>query len=249
MSSPELASCEFLERWWRFIEGGATFAKLTVWQANVRLLGGVNWALRFLCDLVRETQEDIIRDAARGDMQALETLLQCHYVRLLQYASKNLPEKLRGSIGPDDIVQDTCFEACRLIRNFVPRGKDSVFRWLVTIARHRMIDLVRLHRQRGNQSCWRDDDDSIVKLLAELAIYHRTPSKSAASHEFLAALEESIGRLPTAYRQAITLRHLEGLSVSQTAARMDRSVESVYWLCCRAIQAIRADLRSASLFV
>jgi RNA polymerase sigma-70 factor (ECF subfamily) len=196
-------------------------------------------------------EQTMIGRAIAGDLGALERLLQAHHDRLLQYVARQLPEELKRTIEPADVVQDTFFEACRLIGGFQAKGDDSIFRWLVTIARHRMIDMLRAHRARpvGGVPQGSSTDASLVILLEQLAIYRRTPSRSAASHEFMAAIEGSLMRLPAEYREVVTLRHLQGLSVPETAARMNRSHDAVYWLCCRALQALRADLQSASLFV
>ena len=196
-------------------------------------------------------EQTLIQRAIAGELSGLEQLLQAHHDRLLQYISRQLPDELKRTIEPADVVQDTFFEACRLIGGFEPKGDDSVFRWLVTIARHRMIDMLRAHRARpvGGLPQGSSTDASLVILLEQLAIYRRTPSRSAASHEFLAAIEGSLMRLPPEYREVVTLRHLQGLSVPETAVRMNRTHDAVYWLCCRALQALRADLQSASHFV
>ncbi|MFI5380487.1 MAG: RNA polymerase sigma factor [Tepidisphaerales bacterium] len=198
------------------------------------------------------SQEDIaaLTRAIAGDAEALQEVLAAHHAQLLAYVTKHFPAEVRNIVDPQDIVQDTCFEACRLIGKFRPDGEDSTFRWLITIARHRMVHLLRIQRSRqgkGDEGC--QGDAPIVAALSELALYRRTPSRSAASHEFLAAVEQSIARLPPAYRQVVTLRHLEGLSVEETAVRMNRTPDAVYWLCSRALQAIRLDLRSASFFL
>src|SRR5215475_7146206 len=88
----------------------------------------------------------IIERAIAGDLRALETLLQSHHDRLTKYVIKHLPAELKGTIDPQDIVQDTCFEACRLIAGFRNEGDDCMYRWLVTIARHRIIKCARRKR-------------------------------------------------------------------------------------------------------
>jgi RNA polymerase sigma-70 factor, ECF subfamily len=195
-------------------------------------------------------QEDVeaIEEAVSGDMKSLARVLRAVTPRLQQYVQRHFPPELGGSVEPADVLQDVCFEACRLISGFRPRGEDSFYRWLVTIARHRLVDLLRVHRTRVKLGrAWTDTTgDPVANLLEELAVYKRTPSRSAASHELMRTIEEAIGRLSTEHRQAVTLRHIEGLTVSETARQMGRSEEAVYWLTCRALQALRADLQSAS---
>jgi len=192
-----------------------------------------------------EMDEMLIARASRGDSLALEQVLAQHEHRLTQYLQNKFPPELKQVVDPSDVLQDVFFEACRLIGKFEARGEDSMFRWLVTIARHRIVDLARMHRtRRRGQSD--DPDSSTVAALEQLAIFRRTPSQSAASHEFLAAVDRALARLPVDYRQAVTLRHIEGLSVAETALRMSRKPDSVYVLCCRGLAALRTELLTAS---
>ena len=186
--------------------------------------------------------------AIAGDMKALTKILEAHAPRVLAYVQRHFPSELRGITEPTDVVQDTCFEACRLIGGFVPKGDDCFYRWLVTVARHRMVDMVRTHRARTKLGrIWTDmAANPIISILEDLAIYRRTPSRSAASHEFMRALEQALGRLPPEQAQAVTLRHVQGLSVPDTAAEMGRTEDAVYYITSRALQALRIDLKSLS---
>jgi len=122
-----------------------------------------------------------IEKAIAGETQAMESLLQLHHERLLSYVTRHLPPDLKNIVDPMDVVQDTYFEACRQMAGFRPMGPDSFHRWLVTIARHRMVDLLRLYRARRRAVNWKQADDSVLYMLDQLAVYRRTPSRSAAS--------------------------------------------------------------------
>jgi RNA polymerase sigma-70 factor (ECF subfamily) len=197
----------------------------------------------------------------------LQALLYRHRGRLLEYIQRHLPPVLVPLFTPEDVFQDVCIEAFRGIGQFVADGDASACAWLLTIARHRMIDLLRGHnaRKRGSglvganpnrilrlQGASADDGqvyDGMVALLETLAVYRRTPSKSAAAHELAAALERSIDRLPPDYRQAIRLRHVEGMASKQAAARMKRSEGAFQLLCNRGLKQLRVEMRSESLYV
>lgn len=193
----------------------------------------------------------LIERAIAGDMQALESLLHARHDRLIRYVEKHMPPELRGAIEAADIVQDTYFEACRLFSGFQPAGDDSLFRWLVTIARHRTVDHLRAFRARIKLGRSLQDaaEEPVASLLEDLAVYRRTPSRSAASHEAMLALERAIERLPEEHRQVVQLRHIDGLSVEEVAQKMGRTPQAVYWLTSRALAAIREDLRSVSQFL
>ncbi len=197
-----------------------------------------------------DEEDRLLECAVGGDPESTQVLFRSYYPRVLQYVRKRLPRELSAIVDAEDIVHDTFYEACRLIGGFRAEGEDSFFRWLATIARHRAIKLAQRHRRVLHTQHQRaeEEDEGIASLLDQLASHRRSPSGSAAAHEFMLSLEKAIGRLPPQYREVVQFRHLDGLSVAETASRMGKTNEAIYLLSCRALQAIRADLRSASMF-
>jgi RNA polymerase sigma-70 factor (ECF subfamily) len=189
--------------------------------------------------------------AISGDLVALEMLLSLHRKRLVAYVQSRFPEQLRDSVEPQDIVQDTWLRAVRSISELSPDGTDPVYRWLVTIARNLIADQLKFRRRR-RVSCVATDqnaeDASIINLLQEMAVYQRTPSKSAASHELMAALDGAIGRLPSDQAQVVRLRYLAGLNRKEVAQKMSRSEAAISMLCSRALKNLRFEMRSMSLY-
>ena len=196
----------------------------------------------------------LIAAAIEGDSTSLELLFYRHRKRLLAYLQSHFPTELQGSLEPRDILQDTWLKAIRAISEFHPGGTDSFYRWLVTIARHRLADQIKFVRRakRKNTHFLLDNtagDESIVRLLEEMAVYHRTPSKSAASHELIAALDSAIERLPDDQAKALRLRYLTGVEITEIARQMDRTPGSVSMLCNRALKSLRWEMRSVSLYI
>ncbi len=192
-----------------------------------------------------------------ADPLSLQLLFHAERAHLLEYVRRHLPGELAAVVDVQDVLQDTYINAFRRMGQFTPGGdSSSVFRWLVTIARHRIAELLRLHRtaKRGGRRSAADlgavdDDDSLIQTLAQLAVYQRTPSRSAAAHEFLAALEQSLRRLPDRYRDAVNLRYIQGLTPGEIASKIGRSERAVHMLCNRGLKAVRMDLRSGSQFL
>jgi len=192
----------------------------------------------------------LIQAAAAGDAAALATLLQEYEPRLLTYVNRRLPAEVQNLSSPDDLVQDTCYEACRMIRGFVPQDPGSFYRWLVRIANLRVKATIQKYRSRRTRavSAGTSEDTSVLSAIEQLVAYRRTPSASAAAHEFVSEVERSLERLIPAYRQVLTARFIDGLNVDETAARMNKSSDQVYVLSTRALGALREQLRSASRF-
>jgi RNA polymerase sigma-70 factor (ECF subfamily) len=171
--------------------------------------------------------------------------------KVLGFIKWHLPAELAGWFEPQDILQDTYFEAFRRTGQFVPTDSTSAYRWLATIARHRIAELLRMKRatKRGGGTGSAAQGDSVVEVLSEIAAHRQTPSRSAARHEFMRAVEQAIARLPEDMGRAISLRYIDGLSPGEIAQRIDRTERAVHMLCNRALKAVRRDLRSASLFL
>lgn len=199
-------------------------------------------------------ESGLISKAVAGDATALELLLYRYRKQLLDYVRSHFPEELRGLFEPQDILQDTWLRAIRGVSEFRPGTSDTIYRWLVTIARNLIADhlkYVRTRKRAGNRvlTDGTHGNDSIIRLLEELATYRRTPSKSAASHELMAAVESAIERLPFDQARAVRLRYLDGMETKNIADLMQRTEGSISMLCNRGLKVLRVELRSASFYI
>lgn len=196
------------------------------------------------------SDHDLMRRAAAGDVDALGEMLLREAPRVLSFINKQIPALLRRTADPQDVLQEAYFDASRDFHRFTPDGDDSLFRWLCRIAMNRMVGLLRAQqrlKRGGGHRRLADDEDSVTQLLGQLAVYRRTPSASAAAHELVRAVEDAICRLPDQHREVIQLRHIEGLSVEETAARMRRAHDAIYWLTKRAMASLRHELEPLDL--
>jgi RNA polymerase sigma-70 factor, ECF subfamily len=198
-----------------------------------------------------ENEPSLISRAKAGDKAAMEILFFRHRDRLDAYIKAHFPDELRGSWEPQDVLQDVWIRAMRGIGEFRPGESNSLRRWLLTIARHTIADRLKYHHA-AKRKCPRaageaGDNDSVLRLLEELALYHRTPSKSAANHELLAALDSAITRRSPEQAEAIRLRYLSGMEVKHVAREMRRTAAAVSMLCRRGLDSLRTELRSMSL--
>ncbi|HYE17374.1 MAG TPA: sigma-70 family RNA polymerase sigma factor [Tepidisphaeraceae bacterium] len=202
-----------------------------------------------MADDQHSREADLLRRAMAGDGRALERLMEIVEPQLTAYVARHLPTDLRAQLDPPDVAQDVYVEAFRHFGDFRPDGNPDAFaRWVLTIARHRLINVVaalRAAKRGGGARTLRDgseDGGGVVRLLEQLAAQRRTPSQSAAAHEDVRRLEQCIADLPEDYRRAVTLRHLEGLAVADVARAMDRTPGAVHMLCSRGLRALRDRL-------
>ena len=80
---------------------------------------------------------------------------------------------------------------------------------------------------------------SAAQFGAGLADSGSSPSHQASKREQAVLLADALAQLPDDYREAIVLRHLEGLTFPEVARRMGRSLDSVEKLWMRALAKLR----------
>jgi RNA polymerase sigma-70 factor (ECF subfamily) len=89
-------------------------------------------------------------------------------------------------------------------------------------------------------------EESTVRLETLLAAEIESPSSGALRREREIQLANALSELPDDYRDIIMLRHIQGLSFEEVAARMDRSSGAVRMLWLRALKRLRELLENRS---
>lgn len=198
----------------------------------------------------------LLERAIAGDDAALERLLLRHHNRLAALLARKLPGHLRSVIAVEDVLQETYVVVFREIRGFRPHTPQAFDHWLCCVAEHRLYDAIRAEHaaKRGGER--RQDvvrpataSGTVVDWLEQLAIHERTPSQSAAAREAVTIVRSALEGLPADYSQALRLRYLEGLTVAQTAERMNRTEGAVCVLCHRALKRLHASLGGSTEFL
>ncbi len=197
-----------------------------------------------------------VDQAIAGEPLALERLLMAHHRSLTALIDAKIPATLRSYLSAEDLLQETFTEAYRGIGAFRPDGPNAFIKWISTIAEHRVLDAIRAHKaaKRGGgrapmTGAANDDDSGVLALLDLVAIHERSPSRSAAGHEAVSAVRSAIEKLKPDYRTAIQYRYLDGLSVADAAARMNRTERAIHKLCSRGLQRLRESLGDASKYL
>ncbi len=195
----------------------------------------------------RSQTEIWVTAAQRGDRLALTKLLATHHSRLRARAETRMGAAMKARTGPDDILQEVYLDVMWQIGRFQNRGPGSFLNWVYGILDHKLIDARRAaHYQlrdvdrevpiggAGTGSYW--------NLLDDLYAESGTPSRVVRREEALSALIACLADLSETHRQVIRLRFLEGLSVDETAARLDKSEAAIVALTKRALDALRMSM-------
>lgn len=162
-----------------------------------------------------------IADVQRGDMEKFGTV----YERYAPSLFKHFLAMKFDFATAEDLTSETFVRALYAIDSVSNRGND-LWAWLVTIARNLAKDYVRAARTRCE----------IVS--GEMSVYAKStvdaPDSRIAAIEELDQVAEWLRNLPTEQRRCVLLRRVLDLTVSETAARMNRSNVAVRALLHRA---------------
>ena len=195
----------------------------------------------------------LIAKSLSGDRVSLQKLLLSQYERLAEHIGRQIPAPMQSQLSPEDVIQQTVVRAVRHLGQCKAVNEVSFGAWLKTIAENCLIDEIR-HAQSAKRGGGRarvrtplcPDDSSIADIVELLSAGSHTPSRSAARHEEIAAVRDSIAALPSDYQRAVELRLFQGKSLDEAATILDRSPRAVQGLVDRAKKIMRADLERFS---
>jgi len=193
----------------------------------------------------------MLEAAKRGNQSALKIILTEFHDRLLARIERRLPLDLRRLCWGDDVLAEALADAARGLSEFVTPAdmdpRNAFFRWLCSIAEHRLIDLVRSERaikrpQANRQIDPKSGSTSVTTMVKVLRSPGPSPSRQARIGELGEAVRHAMDEIYPAYREVIELRITLGLGTAQIAARLGRNETAVRKLLSRAIGALREQI-------
>lgn len=159
---------------------------------------------------------------------------------LLLLARAQLARHRQMRLDPSDLVQLTFAEAVRDQERLRGRTDEERFAWLRKILHHNFLDEYdRAHagkRDLARQALEADLTGSFVGLDELLVGQQSSPSERAMRNEDLNRLALALEQLPEPQRDAVTLKHLAGLSLAQIAERLGCTTASAAGLLFRGRQ-------------
>lgn len=166
---------------------------------------------------------------ANGDRHAALALTRRVTPRVLAYASRLLSGDRTEA---EDVAQETMLRLWKVAPQW-RQGETRVTTWAFRVATNLCIDRQRARGRRRQMAL--DDAPEVADA---------TPGAEGRLQEAgrMRALEAALAELPDRQRQAVVLRHLEGMTNPEIAAIMEIGVEAVESLTARGKRALSAAL-------
>ena len=171
------------------------------------------------------SDEALLVAFGNGDRHAARALTQRLTPRVLGYAARLLGDRAEA----EDVTQDAMLRLWRIAPDW-RQGEAKITTWLYRVVSNLCTD--RLRRRRG------------VGLDAISEPVDEAPSAGEiiVERQRQAALQQALLDLPNRQRQAVVLRHIEGVANPEIAQAMDISVEAVESLTARGKRALAQAL-------
>jgi RNA polymerase sigma-70 factor (ECF subfamily) len=193
----------------------------------------------------RET-EALLTDAKGGDAGAVNQLLEGHRDAVRRMIDLRMDQVLKRRVDASDIVQEVLIEANRRLRDYLANPVIPFHLWLRQMAKDRLIDAHRRHRQAGRRSMDREQslavaapDQSSINLAAQLRDQQLTPAAAAAWAELQRRFEAACAQLDDQDREIVLMRHFEHLANSEAAESLGLSAQAASMRYLRAMRRLR----------
>lgn len=191
----------------------------------------------------------LIEQAADGDAEARQQLLERHRRRLCQVVAVRLDRRLAARVDPSDVVQEALLEADRHLDAYVRQPPLPLFPWLRQFAWRHLIDLHRRHVGARRRSVTREaaaepclPDESVFQLVDCLLASGTSPSRRLLRDELHERVRLALQMLPRLDREVLVLRYLEQLSIAEISAILETGEAAVKSRHMRALIRLRAML-------
>lgn len=192
---------------------------------------------------------DAIAAARGGDASELWRVAGDLRPYLRSVAAAILRGRLQGKVDASDVVQQGLVASVERFEQFRGETRAEWQQWLVAIVRNEARNLLRYWHQdkrlvakelpvMGSRADTKDSERPGARLPALVP----TPSRQVAARQEASHLLEALDRLPPDQREILYLRHFEGLSHPEIAARLDKSPAAVRQQWVRALRGLKGRL-------
>lgn len=176
-----------------------------------------------------EEIQRIIASAQSGDQDSIAELFTMFVDRIYRFLRGRLSDEQTA----EDITQTVFLEMIQSLPRYIPQQNAKFSTWLFQIARFRLIDHYRQHRET-------------VSLDEGQLPDHPNLRVDAIINDVPAGLDAALARLPERYQTVLHLRYREELPLNEIARVINVSVVNVRVIHFRALRALRQHLSEST---
>lgn len=181
--------------------------------------------------------------ASRGDVGALEQLLESFLPDLRKYLARHAGPLVSAKESSSDLAQSVCREVLERLgsERLQYRGEAEFKQWLYNAALFKIRARQRFYlaamRDAGRDG--RAEDARHGGSASEAPDWSdsasATPSRAAEQHEDIERMRAALAKLPPKHREVIVLAYVDGLSHKHIAERLGLSEANSRVLLSRAL--------------
>ncbi|MBW2261231.1 MAG: sigma-70 family RNA polymerase sigma factor [Deltaproteobacteria bacterium] len=182
-----------------------------------------------------EDETTLVLRARAGDDDAFEALVNAYSRRIIGYCYK-----MGARAGAQDLAQEIFIKLYLALPGFDSSKPLTPF--LFRIAHNHCIDALRRKRV-PTVSLVRDDPDAAAGSEVDHPDCRPTPEELAQRTEIMEAVDQALASLPDAYRSALVLRHVEGLTYEEISETLGLPMGTVKARIHRGREKLQQKLR------
>jgi RNA polymerase sigma-70 factor (ECF subfamily) len=178
--------------------------------------------------------ESLLDRAAEGDSTAADRLLSLHRTRLRSMITLRLDRRISARVDPSDVLQEAFAEAHQKLPVYLGSRPIPFYPWLRRIAWEKIVHVHRQHLMAQARAVTREEhcqdvlpDESVLDLGRRLLAPGASPSQRVLEQELKTRVRAALGQLAPRDREVLVLRFLEQLSLEETAATLEISLDAV----------------------
>ena len=181
--------------------------------------------------------DDLLEGARRKDRDAIRLIIKQHNQRLYRIARSIV----RNDSDAEDVLQEAYVRAFTNLSQF--RGEARLSTWLARIVINEALGLIRRRRPAIDIALVSANpalDAEIIRFPGANPV--PDPEMTMAQTEIRTLLERAIDKLPSAFREVLIARLVEGMSVAETAELFGIPSQTVKTRLFRARALMRTEM-------
>lgn len=224
----------------RAVESSAAMPKATV-QTGIKLRGGARMTVAQMEARAQQREEDdeLIREAQRGERAAFDALVRRYDQAVLRLAL----HMLGNEQDAQDIHQEAFLKAYRHLGNF--RFECSFYTWLYRIVTNLCLDQLRRRKsRREDPATMVDAQGDEMDLLSNVSDTRAmaNPARELDRKQMGQSIAAALDKLTPRERTVFELKHYQGLKLRTIGEMLSTTEETAKNTLFRATRKLRANL-------